>query len=442
MTALHPVPTSARGPSGPSGPSGRVGLVERYGDLPRWARPLVVSLLAMTLLSVARIVADAPDMTISETFAAALGAATPIALAGLGGLFSERSGIVNIGLEGMIGLGTWGAGFAGWHWGPWAALLGGVAFGALGGLLHGLATVTFGVDQIVSGVAINIIAPGVTRFLSSELFAGRGDGAITKSPTMSGTMGGFSVPFLAGGEVFGWRSPDPLAWIDDKRWFLVSDIAGLLGGFAHGMRWSTLVGLLMVPLSAYVLWRTPFGLRLRSAGEKPSAADSLGVRVNRMRYAAVAISGGLAGLGGAWLAIDVRSYNEGQAAGRGYLGLASLIFGNWTPSGILSGAGLFAYSQALAQRPGTAPVRALFLVVAIVFVVVAARSIVARKAVSGLALLAAGLVVLAYYVTVDQVNNQIVFITPYLITLLVLAFASQRLRPPAAAGRPWRKGDL
>jgi simple sugar transport system permease protein len=160
-----------------------------------------------------------------------------------------------------------------------------------------------------------------------------------------------------------------------------------------------------------------------------------------MRYAAVAISGALAGLGGAWLAVDVRSYNEGQAAGRGYLGLASMIFGNWTPSGILSGAGLFAYSQALAQRPGTAPVRALFLVVAIVFVVVAARSIVARKPVSGLALLGAGLVVLAYYVTVDQVNNQIVFITPYLITLLVLAFASQSLRPPAAAGRPWRKGD-
>jgi simple sugar transport system permease protein len=259
---------------------------------------------------------------------------------------------------------------------------------------------------------------------------------------MTGSMGSFSVPLLAGGDLFGWRSPDPVGWVDDKRWFFVSDVAGLLGGFMHGMRYSTLVGLLMVPLAAYVLWRTPFGLRLRSSGEKPSAADSLGVPVYRMRYAGVAISGALAGLAGAWLAIDVRSYNENQAAGRGFLGLASLIFGNWRPSGILGGAGLFAYSQALAQRPGTASVRALFLVVAIVFVVVAARAIVSRKAVSGLGLLAAGLVVLAYYVTIDQVNNQIVFITPYLVTLMVLAFASQSLRPPAAAGKAWRKGDL
>lgn len=432
--------TSALGrPLDPLTPEGS--LAARYAALPRWARPTLVALVAMTALSIARIVADAPDMTISDTFAAAIGAATPIALAGLGGLFSERSGVVNIGLEGMITLGAWGAGYAGWHWGPWAALVGGIVFGCLGGLLHALATVTFGVDQIVSGVAINIIAPGVTRFLSSELFAGQGDGAITKSPSMSGSMGSFSVPFLAGGELFGWQTPDPLGWVDDQRWFLVSDIAGLLGGFMHGMRYSTLVGLLMVPLAAYVLWRTAFGLRLRSAGEKPSAADSLGVSVHRMRYAGVAISGALAGLGGAWLAIDVRSYNEGQAAGRGYLGLASLIFGNWRPSGILGGAGLFAYSQALAQRPGTAAVRALFLVIAIVFIVVAARAIVARKPVSGAGLAAAGLVVLAYYLNVDQVNNQLVFITPYLVTLLVLAFASQHLRPPAAAGRPWRKGD-
>jgi simple sugar transport system permease protein len=410
--------------------------------MPPVARAALVTLVALTVLSIARVVADAPDMTISDTFAAALGAATPIALAGLGGLFSERCGVVNIGLEGMITLGTWGAGYAGWHWGPWAALGGGVVFGCLGGLLHALATVTFGVDQIVSGVAINIIAPGVTRFLSSELFAGQGDGSITKSPTMSGSMGRFTVPFLAGGEFFGWETPDPIGWIDDQRWFLVSDIAGFLGGFMHGMRFSTMIGLAMIPLSAYVLWRTPFGLRLRSAGEKPSAADSLGVPVYRMRYAGVAISGAMAGLGGAWLAVDVRSYNENQAAGRGFLGLAALIFGNWRPSGIFAGAGLFAYSQALSQRPGTAAVRALFLVIAIVFVVVAARSIVARHAVSGIGLLAAGLLVLAYYVNVDQVNNQVVFITPYLVTLLVLAFASQSLRPPAAAGKAWRKGDL
>ena len=104
-----------------------------------------------------------------------------------------------------------------------------------------------------------------------------------------------------------------------------------------------------MPVSAYVLWRTPFGLRLRSVGEKPAAADSLGVAVYRMKYIGVTISGMLAGLGGAWLAIDIRAYNQGQTAGRGFQGLAALIFGNWRPAGIGAGAGL------LRLRPGADP---------------------------------------------------------------------------------------
>ena len=112
-------------------------------------------------------------MTSGATFAAAIGASAPILLAGLGGLWSERAGIVNIGLEGMMILGTWFAGWAGWQWGPWAALLWGGIGGALGGLLLGLATITFGVDHIVAGIAINLIAPGLCRFLSSEIFVGK-----------------------------------------------------------------------------------------------------------------------------------------------------------------------------------------------------------------------------------------------------------------------------
>ena len=239
------------------------------------------------MFTVVRYVADAPDLTTGDTFAAAVGGAAPILLAGLGGLYSERAGVVNIGLEGMMTLGTWAAGWAGWHYGPYAALVAGALGGALGGLVHALATVTFGVDHIVSGVAINVAAPGITRFLASEVFVGKGDGSISNSPTMNGTMGRVSLPFVSGGSLFGWKTPDPSGWLDKKRWFLVSDIAGVIHGFTSRMAWSTVLTVLLLPFTAYLLWRTRFGLRLRSVGEKPSAADSLGVNVYRMKYYAV-----------------------------------------------------------------------------------------------------------------------------------------------------------
>ncbi len=205
----------------------------------------------------------------------------------------------------------------------------------------------------MAGIAINLLAPGVTRFLSSQIFADAGDGSITQSPRMTATIGRFTVPFLAGGSLFGWQTPDILGWLDDKRWFLISDIAGLGRGFTASLAFTTILALVLLPVSAYVLWRTPFGLRLRSIGEKPSAADSLGVAVYRMKYIGVTISGALAGLGGAWLAIDIRAYNQDQVAGRGFQGLAALIFGNWRPAGIGAGAGLFAFAQSLTQRIGS-----------------------------------------------------------------------------------------
>jgi simple sugar transport system permease protein len=406
----------------------------------RRSRALAISLGVLLVFSVARLIADAPDLTVTGTFAATVGGAAPILLAALGGLFSERAGVINIGLDGMMTLGTWTAGWVGWHYGPYAALVAGLVGGAIGGLLHALATVTFGVDHIVSGVAINVAAPGVTRFLSSEVFVGHGDGSISNSPTMHGTMGQVSLPFLSGGSVFGWTSPDPLGWIDRKRWFLVSDLAGLLHGLTYRMAWSTLLAIILVPVSAYVLWRTRFGLRLRSVGEKPSAADSLGVPVYRMKYIAVTISGALAGLGGAWLAIDVRRYSERQTAGRGFTGLAALVFGNYRPSGIAGGAGLFSYVLATTQRVGTKPVLALVLIGATGFALFAIRQFVAKKPISGIGVGLLGVLFLIYYSNTEKVNSQFVYMAPYVVTLVVLAFASQRLRPPAADGKPWRKG--
>jgi general nucleoside transport system permease protein len=417
----------------------RTGL-ERWLGSSSWARPVVLATVSMLVLSASRIIADAPDMTSGATFAAAIGASAPILLAGLGGMWAERAGIVNIGLEGMMILGTWFAGWAGYQWGPWSALVWGGIGGALGGLLHGLATITFGVDHIVSGFAINIIAPGLCRFLSSELFVGRGDGTITQSPTMTGRMGSLTVPFISGGEFLGHSTPDPLGWLSEQRWFFVSDVAGLLKGFTTDLSYTTLIALLLIPVSAYVLWRTVVGLRLRSSGERPGAADSLGVPVYRIRYLAVTLSGFFAGLGGAWLAIDVRAYNQGQTAGRGFQGLAAMIFGNWRPLGIFGGAGVFAYAQALTQRVGTAPVLALFIVAAIVFAGLGIRLLTQRQLVGGLISLAVVPFVLYYYSITTKVSNQLVFVTPYVVTLIVLAFSSQRLRPPMWDGRPWRKG--
>ena len=420
-------------------PRSMVGFLD---DSPPYVRPILFAVGGLALLSIVRILAGAPDLTAGDTFIAAIGAMSPIVFAALGGLFAERVGVVNIGLEGMMILGTWFAGWAGWHWGPWAAIVAGAIGGALGGLLLALATVTFGVDHIVAGIAINLLAPGVCRFLASAVFVGNEDGTITQSPTMSGTIGRFTFPFLAGGSLFGWKTPDVLGWLDEKRWFFLSDAAGLGRGFTTGLAVTTILALALVPISAYLLWRTPFGLRLRSIGEKPSAADSLGVAVYKIKYIGVTISGALAGLGGAWLAIDVRAYNENQVAGRGFQGLAALIFGNWRPAGLAAGAGLFAFAQSLTQRIGTAPVKALFLLAALAGLGIGIALIARRRVPQAIGALIMGGLAFVYYLSTKTVNNQIVFITPYLVTLLVLAFASQHLRPPAAEGKPWRKGDI
>ena len=397
-------------------------------------RALWLALAALVLFSLVRAISGEEALTSSSTMAAALLLAVPIGLAALGGLFSERAGVVNIGLEGMMILGTWGAGYAGYQWGWAAALVGGVLFGALGGLLHAVATVTFGVDHVVSGVAINILAAGVARFLSELLYTdNEAGGGVTQSPPVSSDPPSFSLPVLSSG-------PDLLGDLEQKHWFLVSDVAGVLRGFTSGVGVLTILAVLLVPASYLLLWRTAFGLRLRACGENPAAADSLGVAVYRMKYIAVIISGGLAGMGGVFLVFIAGIYRENQTNGRGFIGLAALIFGNWRPGGLAAGAGLFGFSDALQLRSRTAVV-ALLLLVAVLLAGVAIWQAVRRHLLQAILAGAFAAASLTGFLLIDELPPGIVSFTPHLTTLLVLSLASQRLRMPQADGLVYRRGE-
>ena len=398
---------------------------------PRWARPFLLAALLVVILAVTVTLTGQTQLTSSGTAEAAVRLALPILFAGLGGLWAERAGIINIGLEGMMVLGTWGAAWAGYQWGPWAAVVGGLAFGALGGLLHAVATVTFNVNHIVSGVAITLLGMGLTKYLSTLVFE-----PISQNPRESPRLQGFTefdVPLLAPG----------LNALEQQQRVVVSDLAGLLGGLVTGLTPMVLIGVLLVPVSYWVLWRTPFGLRLRAAGESPVAAETLGVNVVAHKYAAVIVSGGLAGLGGAALALNPGQlgYLENQVGGRGYIGLAAMIFGNWRPAGLLAGSALFGYVDGLQLRAGGEAVHALLYGATLVAVVVAVLWVARRRWVPAALALAGGLVVYGLYWTIDTVPTEFATYAPQLVTLLVLAVASQRLRPPAALGAEYRRGE-
>jgi len=417
------------------------GLVEAGKGRRLEARRLVYLLgLVILLLSAVRWITGANDLTSSGTYGAALRLAVPILLAGLGGLYAERTGVVNIGLEGMMILGTWFGAWAGVEYGVWWGVVLGIVGGALGGLVHAVATITFGVNQIVSGVAINILAAGVARFLSVIAFTGQGGGA-TQSPQIPTRLPHVTVPVLAGGEVFGWQSPDALGWLERKRWFAISDSSALFRGFMDDLSILTVLTLLLVPVTFFFLWRTKIGLRMRSAGEHPEAAESLGVPVYTMKYLGVLISGALAGLAGAFLVLEAAGiYREGQTGGRGFIGLAAMIFGNWRPTGVAAAAGLFGYTDALNLRSAPA-VHALVLFAAIALAALGAWYLYRRRFTgAAIAVVIGGLALLWYGVT-ESVPRQFVSSAPYVATLVVLAIASQRLRPPAADGLPYRRGQ-
>jgi simple sugar transport system permease protein len=305
----------------------------------------------------------------------------------------------------------------------------GVFCGFLGGLLHALVTVTVGVDHIISGVAINILAPGLALYLSRLVFTDAPGGGQRQSPPVA-DVGRITLPFLS----------DWLGEIEAKGWFFVSDLAGIIRGFCTNLSLLSVLAAVLIALSGWILWRTRLGLRLRSVGEAPYAAESLGVNVYWYKYIAVMISGGLAGLAGAFLVVGLK-FQDGQTGGRGFIGLAAMIFGNWRPGGMAMGAGLFGYTDGVQQydSSGTA-MHAFLILVAIALIVVAILQYRAgHPVVAGVAAVIAALC-LWWFSATDELPQQLVKAAPYAITLLVMALASQNLRMPKADGLIYRKG--
>jgi ABC-type uncharacterized transport system permease subunit len=296
-------------------------------------------------------------------FAAGVRLATPLIFTAIGGIFSERSGVVNIGLEGMMLTGAFAGVVGAFYTGnAWLGVLTAMAAGALMALIHAFLSVTIRGDQIVSGAAINILGLGLTTY-SLRIIWGLQDKphvagfAVWKIPVLG------DIPFI--GEVL--FQHIPLVYL----------------------------AFLLVPVAHFVLFRTSWGLSLRSVGEHPRAADTLGISVVRTRYICVLISGALAGLGGAFLSIgQLQTFLENMSAGRGFIALAALIFGKWMPVRTMAACLLFGGAQAATVR----------------------------------------IPALNY-----SVSPQLLSMFPYLLTLLTFVGLVGKTTPPAAEGTPYVK---
>ncbi len=391
---------------------------------------LLVSGVAFVTVSAVRIITGAEGLDSSGTISAALIATCPILMAALGGLWSERSGVVNIGLEGQMILGTWGAAYFTYYYGPWMGVVGAALLGGVGGLLHAIATVTFGVDHIVSGVAINIIATGAANFLAESYFSDLTGGGFKQLTGLSRPTS-LTIPGLSDGATS----------LADRNWFIVSDLASAVAALTTSLSLLIVLVALLVAASAWILWRSTFGLRLRSCGENPAAAESLGVNVYLYKYVAVLMSGALAGIGGGFLTLVSSSgFTTGQTNGRGYIGLAALIFGNWQPAGIVTGSLMFGYTDSLQLRDNSS-VHALLLLLAIAMLGFAAWRLRQGQTTYALIVTLLGVGFAVWFFTTDQVPSEFVGMTPYVATLLVLTLATQRLRMPAADGLRYRRGQ-
>ncbi|MGE5672451.1 MAG: ABC transporter permease [Mycobacterium leprae] len=278
-----------------------------------------------------------------------LRSATPLMLAAMGGVFSERSGVFNIALEGIMLTGAWAAVYFSFLTGsPWLGVLGAIICGVLISLIHAIASIQFKANQVVSGVAINLLAPGFTEFMMNKVWANAG-----QSPSVAKV-----------GDLFH------------------------LNLFVY-------IALALVLLSHWVLFHTSWGLRLRSVGEHPLAADTVGVNVYAMKYWGVLLSGLFAGIAGASLSIGlVSGFHNNMTSGRGFIALAAMIFGKWNPIGAMWACLLFGFADALG-------------VIAQIFGV--------------------------------HLPNQFMQMAPYIITMLALAGVIGRSTPPAAGGIPYEK---
>jgi ABC-type uncharacterized transport system permease subunit len=246
---------------------------------------------------------------------------TPLVFAGIGGMFSERSGVVNIGLEGMMLMGAFWGVYGADKGGSWVVgLLVAMVAGGLLALVHAFFAIQLRADQIVGGTAVNFLAVGITGYFFFQLYHGQ------DVPVGISTIPTVNIPY-----VDNWRFVGPAI------------------GHLNLMVW---LSLLLVVVSFVVLFKTPIGLRIRACGEHPRAADTVAINVYRVRYGAVVASGILAALGGAYLSIGFGggTFTDNMTAGRGFIALAALIFGKWRPFGLLGAALLFGFSTALAYR--------------------------------------------------------------------------------------------
>lgn len=288
---------------------------------------------------------------------------TPLVFGALGGVVSERSGVVNIGIEGMMTIGAL-AGVAGSYYtgNPWFGfLMAGVA-GAAFALLHAIAAVTFKADQNVSGIALNLLGPGLALFLARLMWDGG-----TQSPSVA------TLP-----NIFGDRAFAGTPWAN-----LNVDVTVVMGLVATVIVW-------------FILYKTKWGLRVRAVGEHPAAADTLGINVDRTRFICVVISGFLAGLGGSCVTLAIISqFNQTAVAGRGFIALAAVIFGKWTPHGAYGACLIFGMANAL------------------------------------VVLLGGGVV---------PIPSQILAMLPYVLTLVVLVLFVGKSVAPKADGVPYEKG--
>lgn len=289
--------------------------------------------------------------------------ATPLIYGSLAGVISERAGIVNIGIEGMMNFGCFmGAAFAYITASPWLGFLAAALGGALIGCLHATATITFTGDHTVSGIAINLICPSLAMFLAKMMF----DGA-TNTPMVPNTMP---------------RPLDGLFEVNSSPYWIFNQNA------------TTFIALLLVFAMWFWLYKTKSGLRIRAIGEHPKAADTLGIRVNRVKWMCVIASGMLAALGGAAMSIGVvSSYRPALISGHGFIALAAVIFGKWTPHGSMLACLLFGASNALVVFLGK---------------------------------------------TAIEVPSALLSMLPYVITLVVMVFVKGS-GGPAASGKPYEK---
>lgn len=287
----------------------------------------------------------------SALFAAMLRYATPLIFAAIGGMFCERSGVVNIGLEGMMltgaFFGIWGSDVTGsWVLGLGIALLA----GGLLALIHAFFSIHLRADQIVSGTAMNFLALGITGYLFIDIYGSDG------TPSEISSIPSVHIPGI-------------------QDWYFVGPLFGQL----NLMIW---VALALVVVAWVVLFKTPIGLRIRAVGEHPRAADTVGINVYATRYAAVVLSGMLAAAGGAYLSIGfVNSFNQNMTAGRGFIALAAVIFGNWRPFGAAGAAMLFGFSSAIAQRLPTysGSAATLFQALPYVLTLIAVAGVIGRS---------------------------------------------------------------